>query len=249
MSLSRILNDDPPATSTSVPHPSASMPVIDPALVSPTSQIAPRSPPDSRQTQSTEARRGYQTSSYQGTGGWDPYTGEWVPGDIFPLGRGNGDYYPERSQVHSPHETRNAHYRDTEMEGSSRKRRREDDDDDSRSVESRQGRVSLYLPNLMKCALMVSLQHGPPNYPAHLSKVSHSANSPTEGYDLQPKLEEVYQPTEEERRLASSDLEDCEEIWIGELSEYVLETHKRQKQVELWFEASVLVCGFTNFSP
>ncbi|KAG5648097.1 hypothetical protein DXG03_007132 [Asterophora parasitica] len=36
--------------------------------------------------------------------------------------------------------------------------------------------------------------------------------------------------TEEERRLASSDLEDCEEVWIGELSEYILETQKRQNQ-------------------
>ena len=73
---------------------------------------------------------------------------------------------------------------------------------------------------------------------------SYSEISPN-GYEIQPKLEETYLPTEEERRLASSDLEDCEEVWIGELSEYVLETHKRRKQVELWFEASVLVCPFS----
>jgi chromatin-remodeling ATPase INO80 len=47
--------------------------------------------------------------------------------------------------------------------------------------------------------------------------------------------------TEEERRLASSDLEDCEEVWIGSYSEYILETQKRQKRVEAWFENSVLV--------
>lgn len=47
-------------------------------------------------------------------------------------------------------------------------------------------------------------------------------------------------PTEEERRLASSDLSDCEEVWIGELSDYIMETHKRQRQVESWFDASVL---------
>jgi chromatin-remodeling ATPase INO80 len=51
-------------------------------------------------------------------------------------------------------------------------------------------------------------------------------------------------PTVEELRLASSDLEDCEEVWIGELGEYMLETQKRQKQVEVWFEASVLVSFF-----
>jgi DNA helicase INO80 len=56
-----------------------------------------------------------------------------------------------------------------------------------------------------------------------------------------PKIEELHQLSEEELRLASSDLEDCEEVWIGELSEYMLETHKRQKQVQVWFDASVLV--------
>ncbi|THV04816.1 hypothetical protein K435DRAFT_648606 [Dendrothele bispora CBS 962.96] len=36
----------------------------------------------------------------------------------------------------------------------------------------------------------------------------------------------------------SSDLEDCEEIWVAELNGYVSETHKRYRQVELWFNAS-----------
>lgn len=66
---------------------------------------------------------------------------------------------------------------------------------------------------------------------------------------MQPKLEELpLQPSEEELRLTSSDLEDCEEVWIGELSEYIMETHKRRKQVELWFEASVLVSFFGTFA-
>jgi DNA helicase INO80 len=51
-----------------------------------------------------------------------------------------------------------------------------------------------------------------------------------------------YRPTlNDEAQLASSDLEDCEEVWIEELSDYVLETQKRQNEVEKWFEASVLV--------
>ncbi|KAJ7181791.1 SNF2 family DNA-dependent ATPase [Mycena crocata] len=41
-------------------------------------------------------------------------------------------------------------------------------------------------------------------------------------------------------QLASSDLEDCEDVWIEELSDYILETQKRQNEVEKWFEASVL---------
>ncbi|TFL06593.1 SNF2 family N-terminal domain-containing protein [Pterulicium gracile] len=39
-----------------------------------------------------------------------------------------------------------------------------------------------------------------------------------------------------EDRLASSDLEDCEEVWIAELSSYAMETHHRRLQVERWFE-------------
>jgi len=58
---------------------------------------------------------------------------------------------------------------------------------------------------------------------------------------VEPKIEDLHQLSEEELRLASSDLDDCEEVWIGELSEYILETHKRQKQVQVWFDASVLV--------
>ncbi|EJD03854.1 uncharacterized protein FOMMEDRAFT_82627 [Fomitiporia mediterranea MF3/22] len=46
------------------------------------------------------------------------------------------------------------------------------------------------------------------------------------------------EPTEEDYRLASSDLSDCEEVWIQEMSHYYLETQKRQRQVELWFEDS-----------
>lgn len=45
----------------------------------------------------------------------------------------------------------------------------------------------------------------------------------------------------EEARLASSDLEDCEEVWLAELSDYILETKKRQNQVAQYFWQSVVV--------
>lgn len=44
----------------------------------------------------------------------------------------------------------------------------------------------------------------------------------------------------EEARLASSDLEDCEEVWLAELSDYILETKKRQNQVAQYFWQSVV---------
>ncbi|EPQ60689.1 hypothetical protein GLOTRDRAFT_68543 [Gloeophyllum trabeum ATCC 11539] len=57
---------------------------------------------------------------------------------------------------------------------------------------------------------------------------------------MEPTVVEFHQPTEDELRLASSDLEDCEEVWIAEYSDYILETQKRQRQVEVFFDASCL---------
>lgn len=84
-------------------------------------------------------------------------------------------------------------------------------------------------------------QLGPRKYPPRNKQFSIEGSPSLDSHDVQPKIEEHHQPTQEELRLTSSDLEDCEEVWIGELSEYIMETHKRQKQVEIWFEASVLV--------
>ncbi|KAJ6575249.1 SNF2 family N-terminal domain-containing protein [Mycena capillaripes] len=55
-----------------------------------------------------------------------------------------------------------------------------------------------------------------------------------------PKRVSHYRSLNDEAQLASSDLEDCEEVWVEELSGYILETKKRQNEVEKWFEASVL---------
>ena len=52
---------------------------------------------------------------------------------------------------------------------------------------------------------------------------------------------------DEETRLASSDLEDCQEVWLPELGDYILETKKRQNQVAQYFWASILVSLFYTF--
>jgi len=41
--------------------------------------------------------------------------------------------------------------------------------------------------------------------------------------------------------LDSSDLEDCREVWIDELGDYILETKKRQHQVAQYFWSTILV--------
>jgi chromatin-remodeling ATPase INO80 len=105
MSLSRILNDDP--TPMSAPPLPASLIPLDPALMdtSPRMNSSVSSPPHRSHHHGQPDRHGepvppprgytYQPLAYQGAGGWDPYTGEWVQGDIFPLGPG-GNYYPDR---------------------------------------------------------------------------------------------------------------------------------------------------------
>ena len=45
---------------------------------------------------------------------------------------------------------------------------------------------------------------------------------------------------EEETKL-SSDLDECPELWVAELGNYVIETHKRQKQVDAWFSRWIIV--------
>lgn len=40
----------------------------------------------------------------------------------------------------------------------------------------------------------------------------------------------------------SSDLDDSPEIWQGELGNYILETHKRQKQIDAFFNRWIIVC-------
>lgn len=73
---------------------------------------------------------------------------------------------------------------------------------------------------------------------------NHTPASEVMEPDPQPPLiQEMSFVTEEEARLASSDLEDYEEIWKGELGNYVMETHKRQKQVDAWFSRWIIVSG------
>ncbi|KAG6846025.1 hypothetical protein H0H87_011073 [Tephrocybe sp. NHM501043] len=57
---------------------------------------------------------------------------------------------------------------------------------------------------------------------------------------------------EEELRLASSDIDDCSEIWREELEDYALKTNQRQNQVADWFQASLPIAIFkfqTNSCP
>lgn len=90
---------------------------------------------------------------------------------------------------------------------------------------------------------MYAYEGGPQNtyriYPSRLRAAS--PRSPGSNLLAQGALKTRNGATDEELRLTSSDLEDCEEVWIGELSDYMLETQKRQNQVADWFESSIVV--------
>lgn len=62
-----------------------------------------------------------------------------------------------------------------------------------------------------------------------------------EPQEIEPPSEQIYrEPTEEERRLASSDLEDCPEIWQASMGAFVMDTRKRQKQIEQYFNRWII---------
>ena len=52
--------------------------------------------------------------------------------------------------------------------------------------------------------------------------------------------EEPVESAEEDTKI-SSDLDDCPELWKSELGYYIIETHKRQKQVDAWFSRWIIV--------
>ncbi|THH02834.1 hypothetical protein EW026_g83 [Hermanssonia centrifuga] len=65
--------------------------------------------------------------------------------------------------------------------------------------------------------------------------------SSLEGQDGEAPADDLpHEPTEEERKLSSSDLEDCPEVWRAELGSYIMETHKRQKQIDGYFNRWVI---------
>lgn len=58
----------------------------------------------------------------------------------------------------------------------------------------------------------------------------------------------VQEPSGGDSRLESSDLEDCQEVWIDELDDYILETQKRQSQVAQYFWANIIVSVYRQYS-
>jgi DNA helicase INO80 len=92
----------------------------------------------------------------------------------------------------------------------------------------------------------ISLQYGLRRRPP--KNKQYQPDSPTPNGTPEPPVQVEFAPTEEELRLASSDLEDTEEIWKPELEAYILDSHRRQKYVSEWFRNSSYVGVLTPLS-
>ncbi|KAF7339360.1 SNF2 family helicase ATPase [Mycena sanguinolenta] len=77
-------------------------------------------------------------------------------------------------------------------------------------------------------------------YGASQRRLPSYKSASSEPATAEPKRVSSHYRSLDGSQLVSSDLEDCEDVWAEELNDYVLETQKRQIEVEKWFEASVL---------
>jgi chromatin-remodeling ATPase INO80 len=248
MSLSRILNNDsePPVPAFAASRAAADAPAIS-NMRPRRSTTSPRRSPSRPPAEPPHAAY-HHTPSYEGHGGYDPYPGEHGQGGAYMHGQGT-DHYRQRVHTQAPVDDEEASEEEAyggrrNGDGAGRKKKRTQDDDDyqpatrrvsgpgSRAMDGLDMLTGVCVQSTRRTSLKAKQQQQqqrPPSPPSHVRQLAP----------------EPYQPTEEERRLASSDLDDCEEIWVAELSDYMLETRKRQKQVESWFEVSCLVRSST----
>lgn len=125
-----------------------------------------------------------------------------------------------------------------EVNGRSRKRKAVDDDDaDYNPRSARRVCHNLVLPPIFAYSQLHVLQNGLRRNPPRGSRTQHRSASVIDD----ESLPEDNQLTEEDLRLQSSDLEDCKEIWMAEIGDYILETRKRYREVEAFYDLTVIV--------
>ena len=96
---------------------------------------------------------------------------------------------------------------------------------------------TIILPPVFSCSRLCILQNGLRRNPPRGSRTQHRSASVID----EDSLPDDNPLTEEDLRLQSSDLEDCKEIWMAELGDYILETRKRHREVEAFYKLTVIV--------
>ncbi|CDO72378.1 hypothetical protein BN946_scf184977.g77 [Trametes cinnabarina] len=241
MSLRHILNDDPPphqpAAAIQPPSTNGGAPVLaapHPARPSNTPLSSGLQP--QRETRSRSAVRdidqppvsreySYQNQQqvYHSPAGWEHHNGAHAHGSDIPSGP-SSTYYaePDDSATPSPRPSNGTLVgilqKEGSVEGNGKKKRKLPDDDED------------YQPPGQKRP-----SRRPGLRPRHQQRNQTPASEVVED----TPVEEPPESAEEDLK-PSSDLEDCPELWWDELGNYILETHKRQKQVEIWFSQWII---------
>ncbi|KAI0639257.1 SNF2 family N-terminal domain-containing protein [Trametes polyzona] len=241
MSLRHILNDDPPPHSPGIPsQPPATNGGTALATPQPPHPSAPLSPgmQSRRERRSRSAARDaeqppssreyqfhHQTAEYHSPAGWEHHNGDRTQGDDVPSGP-SSSYYAEQdeSATPSPRASNGTPVGLRQKEGSVeingrtlRKRKLPDDDEDYQP------------PGQKRHSRRQGLR--PRQQPRNQTPASEVVED--------TPVEEPPESAEEDPR-PSSDLEDCQELWWDELGHYIMETHKRQKQVDVWFSQWII---------
>ncbi|KAI0348677.1 hypothetical protein BDW22DRAFT_1320092 [Trametopsis cervina] len=251
MSLRHILNEEP-----TDPLPPPSHPAPPPATISTADSAAIRqpspppipepassrrrkprtrdasSPPPQDSAQPTSRPFTYQPAPYPAAGAWEPQATSWVQNETFTLAPG-GQYYsqpglrPNHRNGMSNGESNGLSAKEGVLETNGRKKRRT-----ATQIEEEQDR--------QPATRRRNPRRNPPRGKTDARVPDISTLS--QAVELEIPVEEFLhrEPTDEERRLASSDLDDCPEIWQGELGSYVLDTHKRQRQIDAYFNRWVI---------
>ncbi|KAI0361785.1 hypothetical protein OH77DRAFT_461899 [Trametes cingulata] len=241
MSLRHILNDDPPPHSPGVasqppatngnPALAAPQPAHVPPPLSPGLQVSRegRSRSAAREVDQPPPARDYsyqhQPAGYHSPAQWEHHNGDRIQGDDTPSGP-SSTYYAEHeeSATPSPRPSNGTPVGMRTKEGSVevngrvlRKRKLPDDDEDYQPPgQKRQTRRTS----------------------ARMRQQQRNQTPASEIVEDTP-VEEPPESAEEDPR-PSSDLEDCQDLWWDELGNYIMETHKRQKQVDLWFSQWII---------
>ncbi|KAI0778036.1 SNF2 family N-terminal domain-containing protein [Trametes elegans] len=241
MSLRQILNEDPPPYLPGLASQSPStnggsvlvapQPAHAPAPFSPglQPQREPRSRSAVRDAEQPQLSRDYsyqrQPAGYHSPPGWEQHNGDRLQADDIPSGP-SSSYYAEQeeSATPSPRASNGTPVGMPQKEGSvegpgsgRRKRKLPDDDED-------------YQPPGQKRQLRRN---------APRTRQQHRNQTPVSEVVDDTPVEDPPESAEEDTRI-SSDLEDCQELWWDELGNYMVETHKRQKQVDLWFSQWII---------
>lgn len=222
MSLSRILNDHPSVQPSLPISQVLNIPQLNPLDRSLSPSFPPRPlSPTARQTPSSPALDrpsadfALRSSSHQDLGAWDPDTSDWRHP---PRARnGNADIQREGSpnSVHEHHYAKN----DEPNSVNKKRKRAANDDGDYRPPSGR--------------------RHGSRRQPPRGRHV-RAQSPPLDSSEPETAAPALHEPTEEELRVASSDLSDCEDIWYTEIGYYMLETRRRRRMVEEYFESNIV---------